>query len=133
MRYAKIAGEEAESEAGGVLSGLATMLFMHEVATYHDEDLTFFILTHHDYDKLVHPLHIRWDPLVRERLQRGIERQHGLAFLAEATDRDRALGGLLAAGHEQSWYLGKRMFADLEVDLLVAQIRAHAQARARCG
>src|SRR5262249_7214176 len=71
---------------------------------------------------LLHPLHIGRHRFLGERSERLIERQHGLAVLAEAADRDRALGGFFTADHEQRRHLCERVLAPLVIDLLVAQV-----------
>jgi aspartyl-tRNA synthetase len=72
--------------------------------------------------RLFHPSQIRRHRLAGQRLERGVERHHLLALLAEPADRDQALGGFLLADHQHHRHLGQRVLADLVVDLLVAQI-----------
>ena len=55
-----------------------------------------------------------------------------LAILAEAADRDGALGCLLAADHQQRRHLGERVLAHLVIDRLVAQVARDPQAGALC-
>src|SRR5262249_29169263 len=60
--------------------------------------------------------------LLGKRSERVIERQRGLAFLAEAADGDRAVGRFLSAAHQQRRPLWEGVPAPLVVDLLVAHI-----------
>ena len=81
----------------------------------------------------VHPPDVGRHRFLGERLERRVERHDLLVFLAEAADRDRALGRFLLADHEQDRDLGEGVLAHFVVDLLVAQVAFDAQPKLSCG
>src|SRR5258706_9255515 len=68
------------------------------------------------------PFHVRWSRFINQRGQRFICRHPLLSIAAEAPDRHRMGFGFLLADNEKRRDFRQRMFADLVVDLLVAQV-----------
>src|SRR5260370_20979023 len=72
-------------------------------------------------DRSVRALHIRRRGLIDQRGQRFVRWHHCLAVASKPPDRNRMGLGFLLADYEQRRNFCQRMFADLVVDLLVAQ------------
>src|SRR5436190_19616526 len=76
------------------------------------------------------PLYIRWGRFIDQGGDGFIGWHHLLSLAAEPPDRNRMRLGFLLADDEKRRDFGQRMFADLVVDLFVAQIDLDAKAGA---
>src|ERR1700681_1375909 len=87
-------------------------------------------MTRRMLSRSLRPFHIRRPRFINQRGQRFVCRHHLLSVASQPPDRNRMRLVFLLADNKKRRDFRQRMFANLVVDLLVAQIDLDAQARA---